>query len=183
MRRAAGLKAAPTLTAWGLTSGGGDTWREQAACRNPALDPNLWTSPVKEERGQARWVCENLCQVLAACRRWARDNTQLCDQAVYGGVYYTRRVDRATGTRLYPVRPAANQPVAQPPTGRPAHKDQGKPRRKSAVELKPYTEQIVALCEAGVSYDDIARLYGSCNGSIRDFLYRWRNRVVDEDTA
>lgn len=178
------MKAGGTLTAWGLDGHHGDTWRDQAACHNPSFDPNLWTSSTMTDRGQARWVCENLCVVLAACRRWARDNTDLCDQAVYGGVYYTRRADRITGQRLGPVRAATNQPTAHRPTGEPAHQDRERPRRGGRqADLKPYTEEIVALCEAGASYEDIARLYGSSADSVGGFLYRWRNRVVDEDVA
>lgn len=174
-----------TLTTWGLTSNRGETWQDQAACRNPNFDPNLWTSPLAEDRGQARWVCENLCDVLGACKRWARNNTELCDQAVYGGVYFNRRSDRHTGQRLGPVRVATQQPVARYPTGRPAHQDHERPRpSKPRVQLMPHLQEILALREAGHTYRAIAERYdGASTDAIKDLIYRWRSRASDEDAA
>lgn len=96
-----------TRTAYGFETGRDDqVWRRQAACRRYPAD--WWTSPNIGERSQAIWVCLH-CPVKPDCGAWARANRQLCDGAVYGGLYYVRdgsgRV-RRSAWQPRPIRPA-----------------------------------------------------------------------------
>jgi hypothetical protein len=137
-------------TSWGLDSGAdGINWRLRGACMDPAYDANLWTSPKAEDRGQAVWICNNVCAVRITCRRWADQNRPLARDSIYGGILWTSPRNRTE------VRPCGIQPVPRRPTGEPA----ADPRPTPASDA----DRIAWLWAAGVPLVDIVKRIG-CSG-------------------
>jgi hypothetical protein len=168
---------ATTTATWGLDSGGdGLNWRHRGACTDTDnYDPDWWHSPKIGERGWAIYICQRLCPVQVTCQRWAIDNKNLCDQAVYGGVYFTRDRHRGAGSqqRYGPVRPAAQQPAPRPPEGRPAVKvvEESPPHKKNA-SLLPHIDEIRRRWEAGDAAEEIAEDLGTSAASVKHFAHR-----------
>lgn len=133
-------------------------FRRLGACRDPAYNPDWWTASQELERGYARYVCERICPARLACDAWARANMQLCDGAVYGGVYYT-------SARGWAVRVAGRQPPAM------------KPNTLDLTERRYFrfyrhAARIQRWQDEGLGLDEISRLL-RCNYKA---LSKWLNR-------
>jgi hypothetical protein len=105
----------PVMAAFGLDSGPeAPNWRPSGACN--AYDPDWWTSTDRTELGAAVWVCQHRCPVAVAqqCLEWARGHRELVDQAVYGGVFWTRGGKDEKRVDTTP-RPSRNPPVPVDP--------------------------------------------------------------------
>lgn len=177
MRGVASLKATPKLTAWGLDSeGDGVNWRVRGACRDRAYDANLWTSPKPEDRGQAVWVCNNVCAVRTTCRRWADQNRNLVRDCVYGGILWTSPRNRTE------VRPSGIQPAPRRPTGEPAHGDEQHPvtaGEQVVLKLIPDIDQIGDLWAAGASLSALAARYQCSRKTMTDFIAAFQLRRAE----
>lgn len=91
----------------------GYNWRDDAECRRPEYDPELWhpagtTGLHLVQIGEAKQICAR-CPVMEECGRWALTHTE---SGVWGGMSeqerssYRRRIQRAasTGTEPAPAR-------------------------------------------------------------------------------
>jgi hypothetical protein len=138
-------------SAHGLDSGADtDGWRQHGACHDAQYDPDWWTSPSYTELGRATWVCNRVCPVRRTCLAWARANTQQCDAAVYGGVYFTSAHGKT-------VRQADKQPLAIPPG--PRHRLAWGSLTRSRIQPlvdAGYTDAVIA-CLLGTRREVIAK--------------------------
>ena len=160
-----------TNSARGLDSGpeDGRDWRLDGACRNN--DPDLWTSPNASERGHAIWICQRRCPVRAACWQWANQHRDAVDQAVYGGIYWTRGAKDVGGhDSTAPVRPAGIQPVARRPG--PVRARAVAAVRTPQASLLPHLDTIRELVGDGTGNAELADRYGTSVESMKNFLSR-----------
>lgn len=98
-------------SAYGLDAGPDyPDWRVNGACAKGTYPADWWCSPGERDQARAIWVCLNECAVRITCRTWADQHRPLADQAVYGGIYWTRTAGTNGGNnRKGPVRPAGRQ--------------------------------------------------------------------------
>lgn len=158
-----------TRSAYGLDSGPEtDAWRRVGACNQ--ADPDLFTSGNDADVAQARWVCLNRCQVREACLAWAGANPELANQAVYGGLYWTRP-HAATGNPGTP-RPSHRQPRPIPPTALPIRR-RPEIQPQTGKRLEPHLVQVRQLYEeVGARIKDIAEQFGVSPEAVRRLAKR-----------
>jgi hypothetical protein len=89
VKGAAGLKATPTLTAWGLR--GGDAWQDDAACANPDYDPEMWHAAGDSYISSAQYglrLAVHICWTHCPVRRKCYSEYKGMVGAVVGGVLF-----------------------------------------------------------------------------------------------
>lgn len=104
--------------AYGLSTPHGDDWRDRAACRNPAYDPEIFfhgtdTALSRAMSDLAKAICGR-CPVLADCRQWVAAHPQ--EFGVWAQMTPPeRRARRVAGTRWCycgkPFTPTVANPV------------------------------------------------------------------------
>lgn len=143
----------------------GDDWRDRAAC--PDYDPELWfPHPGQDDVAeQAKAICRR-CPVVDDCLRWALDTGQ--SYGVWGGL------DEQQRRHARRHEPAAPTMTAQGPRPAPLH---GQPW--SAAEF----ERLQQLTDCGLPQEAIARAMDRSERSVRDALYRQRQRQRRKEGA
>lgn len=150
-----------TRSAYGLDSGAEVDWRRKGACAQGVWPADWWTNRDSDWqfRRWAMWVCYDQCPVRLACRQWAERNLDLADQAVYGGVWWSRSRTH-TNRRYGPVRPMRYTPEKPPPGWLPAgSRSQPQPcgTRAAAHRHRERGEPVCGPCGAAERAYDQAR--------------------------
>lgn len=152
-----------TRSTWGLDSRD-EHWDTRAACANPDHDPALWDVPAPTDLIDRRTtihraltalnICAG-CPVKMACNDEAQRHRTVAQ--IRAGKIYGYRGE---------IRPPQWLGIQRTPM----------PPRKPQVKLRPHVDAIMAFREAGLSYNDIASLYGSSKDSIKSFITDERRR-------
>lgn len=135
-----------TGTAYGMSSAPSETWRTEAACRDTAVDPDIFFNDSESFLGRsmsglAKSVCAR-CPVVDICRAWVADHPQ--EFGVWAGMTTKeRRMHLTPGARFCKdCGSRFNRPVTDPfrrqcPTCIRAESAKRQAQAKAAAAQKP----------------------------------------------